>query len=72
LVLYDPGPRGTIADARVHTAAGYSPFQGMDVTGRVVTTVLRGRVAYDGTDVVAAEGSGRLIRRSPVRPRDLP
>jgi dihydropyrimidinase len=72
LVLYDPGPRRTIEDREVRSAAAYSPFQGSEVRGRVVTTVLRGAVVYDGTDVLAPEGSGRLLPRSPVRADDLP
>jgi dihydropyrimidinase len=72
LVIYDPAARWTIRDERVHSAAAYSPYHGMNVEGRVVTTVLRGEVAYDGKDVVAAEGRGRLIPRAPVRKGDLP
>ncbi len=72
LFLYDPASRGTIHDEQVRSAAGYSPFHGMSVEGRVVGTVLRGEVVYDGNNVVAAEGHGRLIRRSPVRADALP
>jgi dihydropyrimidinase len=72
LVIYDPGARWTIRDEWIHSAAGYSPYDGMNVEGRVVTTVLRGEVAYDGKDVIAAQGRGRLIPRAPVRKGDLP
>jgi len=72
LVVYDPTPVGTIEEARLHSAAGYSPFHGMEVRGRVAATVLRGRLAYDGTHVLAPPGHGRLISRGPARPDDLP
>lgn len=72
LLIYDPAPRRTIEDEGIVSAARYSPFQGMSVEGRVVATVLRGEVAYDGTRVIATEGTGRLLRRSPVRADGLP
>jgi len=36
--------------------AGALLVDGMNVGGRVVTTVLRGEVAYDGKDVIARPG----------------
>jgi dihydropyrimidinase len=72
LVLYDPSTRATIQDDQVRSAAAYSPYQGMDVEGRVVATVLRGEVAYDGDAVTAPQGNGRLIPRSRVHATDLP
>jgi dihydropyrimidinase len=72
LVIYDPGARWTIRNELVHSAAGYSPYDGMNVEGRVVTTLLRGEVAYDGKDFIAAQGRGQLIPRTPVRKGDLP
>ncbi len=72
LVIYDPVPRGTIEETRLHSAAGYSPFHGMEIQGRVATTILRGEIAYDGTVVLAPSGHGRLIPRAPVRQGDLP
>jgi dihydropyrimidinase len=72
LVVYDPSAHGTIDDRSVRSAAGYSPYHGMAVDGRVVATVLRGGVAYDGTDVTVPPGYGRLIPRTPVGRRTLP
>jgi dihydropyrimidinase len=72
VVIYDPGPTRVLRDDDLNSAAGYSPYTGMEIRGRVALTVLRGRVAYDGQDVLAASGSGRFIARSPVDPADLP
>lgn len=72
LVIYDPAPRATIEEGRLHSAAAYSPFHGMDVQGRVAATISRGEIAYDGTNVLAPSRHGRLIPRVPVRVDDLP
>jgi dihydroorotase-like cyclic amidohydrolase len=34
----------------------------MQVVGRVVRTVVRGRLAYDGSQVLASPGSGQNVR----------
>jgi dihydropyrimidinase len=72
LVVYDPAARDTIQDRRVRSAAGYSPYDGMAVEGRVAATVLRGDIAYDGTDVTVPAGHGRLVPRTRVQPAALP
>jgi dihydropyrimidinase len=72
LVIYDPAHRARIEETRLHSAAGYSPFHGMDVQGRVAASILRGELAYDGTNVLAPSRHGRLIPRVPVRLDDLP
>jgi dihydroorotase len=43
------------------TKAGWSPFSGMKVTGKVVQVVLHGDVVYADGRVLASPGSGRII-----------
>jgi carbamoyl-phosphate synthase/aspartate carbamoyltransferase/dihydroorotase len=52
-----------IADERLHTRCGWTPFAGMTVTGLVRRVVLRGQVAYDSelVDALAAPGTGRVL-----------
>lgn len=38
-------------------------YQNMKFTGRVTTTLVRGKVVYDGEAIVAPEGHGELVRR---------
>ncbi len=51
----------TIRDADMHTRAGWTPFDGMTVYGRVVETWIRGRKVYDGERVLAVPGDGRPL-----------
>ena len=40
----------------------WSPYAGIDLPYRPVATFLRGRMIYDGKDVLAVPGSGAFIR----------
>jgi allantoinase len=61
LALVDPSATWTVTPATVRTRHGASPYLGMTVRGRVVVTVARGRVVYDGGGVVGT-GGGQVIR----------
>ncbi|HVD01916.1 MAG TPA: dihydropyrimidinase [Candidatus Dormibacteraeota bacterium] len=65
LVLFDPHAEGRLADSDLHSAAGFSPYSGLDLKGRVRTTVSRGRVVYDRGRVVGEPGWGRFVERLP-------
>ncbi len=72
LVVYRPDGERVLRDDELHSAAGYSPYAGMTIRGRVTATVARGTLAYDGERVIAPEGSGRFVPSQPVAPADLP
>ena len=43
----------------------WSPYHGRAMRARVAATVLRGRLIWDGEQVLAAPGTGRFVRRPP-------
>jgi len=43
--------------------SGWTPFAGMPVKGRVDRVAIRGEIAYEHGEVVAAAGTGRDVRR---------
>ena len=47
LVLVDPDARWTVRGAELASLSANTPFEGMTLPGRVVTTLLRGRVTAD-------------------------
>ena len=61
LVVWDPARRVTITNALMQQAIDYTPYEGLEVTGWPVTTVLRGVVAMEGGVVSAQPGSGRYL-----------
>ena len=54
--------RYTIANEGLQTKCGWTPFAGMAAAGRVQRVLLRGQVAYESGQVLAAPGSGEIIR----------
>lgn len=58
----DPDARWTVRGADTYTKCRWTPFEGMEMRGRVTGVVLRGEVAFDGEAVRAAPGTGRDIR----------
>jgi dihydropyrimidinase len=63
LVVYDPQPEGVIAAKDLRHLAGYSPYEGMRVQGRVKATISRGHVIYREGRLVGRKGRGRFVRR---------
>ena len=61
LVMWDPARRVTITNALMQQAIDYTPYEGLEVTGWPVATVLRGVVAMEGGVVSAQPGSGRYL-----------
>ncbi len=62
LAIIDPRITWTVDSGTMQSSAGWSPYDGTLVHGRVVTTLVRGRVVYNGTEVIAAPGAGEFVR----------
>ncbi|MEO0957640.1 MAG: dihydropyrimidinase [Pseudomonadota bacterium] len=66
IVLWDPERRETIRQEALHHGADYTPYEGFEVTGWPVMTMLRGRVVCrDGEMVTEATGT-HLARGRPA------
>jgi len=63
IVLFDPTARRTIHFADLHHSSDYTPYEGLELTGAVRSTFVRGRpVIRDGT-FVGTRGAGAFIER---------
>lgn len=74
LALWDPHKRTTMTNAVMQQAIDYTPYEGMEVTGWPVATLLRGRVVMRDGTVQAEPGSGRFLARAPyelIKPRGV-
>ena len=67
IVLFDPRPERVLAATELHSRAGFSPYEGLTVRGRVTTTICRGQVVYRDGEVVGPIGFGEFM---PCRPFD--
>lgn len=66
-VIFDPTVQYTLDENTMHYAAGWSPFHGKEVTGRVEATYSRGVCVYRDGDVRTSAGTGHFVR--PTRER---
>jgi dihydropyrimidinase len=61
IVLFDPEEMWTIDAGDLHSAAGYSPYEGMRVAGKVVMTYLRGRLIMGDEVYLGHPGDGKFL-----------
>jgi dihydroorotase len=65
LALVDPEATWTIRGEELHSVQKHTPFEGTEVRGMPVTTILRGSVIAKDREPVGEPG-GRLVRRTPA------
>jgi dihydropyrimidinase len=63
IVVYDAGPEGTVSADDLHYLAGYTPYEGLRVQGRVRTTISRGQIIYREGRFTGRKGRGRFVAR---------
>jgi dihydropyrimidinase len=64
VVIYDPTARHRLSATTHHMAVDHSAYEGLEVTGRVDTVLLRGRVVVEDGRHVGRPGDGRYLARS--------
>ncbi len=57
----------TLSDEMTRARCGWTPFAGAQVKGRLEKVVLRGETVFDGEQVLAAPGSGRVLFQDGVQ-----
>ncbi len=62
IVLIDPSIKKKLAKSDFHIS-DYSIWEGFDIEGWPVTTILRGKVAVEGGELKSAQGGGQFVRR---------
>ena len=63
IVIFDPQREYTISPAALHETAGWTPYNGLTVTGWPRTVLLRGKVIVDSDIYLGQQGEGRFIQR---------
>ncbi len=63
VVLLDPNDSTLITARTQHSRAGYTAYEGMEVRGRIVRTLQRGRIVFDNGTLKARPGWGRFLAR---------
>ncbi|HXC81112.1 MAG TPA: dihydropyrimidinase [Trebonia sp.] len=63
IVIYDPAARQTLSVATAHMNVDYSAYEGMEITGKVVSTISRGQVVMANGEFKGSAGHGRFLSR---------
>ena len=63
LALWDPGKPVTLAAAMMKDNVGYTPYEGMTVTGWPTTVLSRGRVVVENDRLKVQRGTGKFVPR---------
>jgi len=66
LVIFNPNEKHTLSAKIHHMNVDYSGYEGWDVTGKIKTVILRGKVVIDEGKCLAEKGNGKFIKRSKV------
>ena len=68
LALWDPEKRVTLGASMMKDNVGYTPYEGMAVTGWPTTVLSRGRIAVRNGELLVERGSGKFIARGTPGP----
>jgi dihydropyrimidinase len=63
MVLFDPARTAMVDERRLHSRAGYDPFNGFQLRGLPVLTLSRGEVIARDGQLVSEAGRGRHLLR---------
>jgi dihydropyrimidinase len=63
VVIFDPTERRTVTAAELHHTSDYTPYEGLAVTGGVVSTIVRGQFVVRDGHFVGKRGYGRFQER---------
>jgi dihydropyrimidinase len=66
IILFDPLEKHTLSASTHHMNVDYSAYEGWEVTGKVKTVLLRGKVVIDKGECLAGRGYGQFVRRGKV------
>jgi dihydropyrimidinase len=66
IILVDPNEKHTLSATTHHMNVDYSGYEGWELTGKVKTVLLRGKIAIDGNKCHLKKGDGRFISRNKV------
>lgn len=67
IVIIDANEKHTISAATHHMNVDYSGYEGWELTGKVITVLLRGQVAIHDNECKVQKGYGKFVKRNKVQ-----
>jgi len=66
ILIFDPNAKHSLSATTHHMNVDYSAYEGWELTGKVHTVLLRGKVAIEKDECLVGKGYGQFIRRGKV------
>ena len=66
IVLFDANEKHTLSVKTHHMNVDYSGYEGWELTGKVKTVLLRGKVVIDNNECKVQKGYGQFVKRNKV------
>ncbi len=66
ILIFDPNEKHTLSAQSHHMNVDYSGYEGWEVTGKVKTVLLRGKVAIEDGQCKIEKGFGQFVKRNRV------
>ncbi len=66
IILFDADEKHTLSAKTHHMNVDYSGYEGWEVTGKVKTVLLRGKVVIDDNACLVEKGYGQFVKRNKV------
>ena len=63
IAIWDPDRKVTISQKLLHHGSDYTPYEGIEVTGWPISTMVRGRFVVRDGELVGSKGEGTYISR---------
>jgi dihydropyrimidinase len=63
IVIWDPSRQVTLTHDLLHDGSDYTPYEGLEVTGWPVLTMVRGRTVVRDGELVGEKGFGAYLPR---------
>ena len=61
ILIFDPETESVLSNDTCHTAAGYTPYDGMKVKGKAETVILRGEIILKDGEFFGSRGAGKFL-----------
>jgi dihydropyrimidinase len=71
IAIWDPQKAGKIEQTGLHHGADYTPYEGIEITGWPVSTMLRGKFVVRDGAYVGTRGRGAHLARIPRQPGSI-
>jgi len=63
IIIIDPDQRCTVAHKMLHENVDFTPYEGMDIRGWPIMTMVRGQIVAKDGEFVGKKGFGRFLKR---------